>query len=64
MTGKRLYELLCDEWGKRSYWDRKHLPDGKDWCLADDHLPAWAFLRPYEKRTFNAVAERITRTRR
>jgi hypothetical protein len=61
MTGRRLYELVCDAHGDLPLWLRGR---------AEDQLPsslkAWAHLTDAERRMFNGAARRIVarRTRR
>lgn len=61
MTGRRLYELICDGWGGHQLWQRTS--DYNRLGLPAD-LPAWPFLSYAEKRTFNLAAARLKGVRR
>lgn len=59
MTGRRLYDLLCDEWARNRLYERERAPN-----LLRVTPPAWPFLEPAERSTLNRTAERSTPKRR
>lgn len=59
MTGRRLYDLLCDEWSKRGVYDRDR---GK--VMRCQEPVAWPFLSHAERTTFSRIAARIKGVRR
>lgn len=64
MTGRRLYELLCDAHAERDAYYRN--PDrfqGNRLGLVEE-LPAWPFLAQGERRMFNQIAARLKGVRR
>lgn len=63
MTGRRLYELLCDAHEESGdYW---RAPERDDNLLdLPVNLPAWPFLSSVEKRKFTRVALRLKGVKR
>lgn len=59
MTGRRLYDLMCDEWAKETQWARE-----KAEFFPQNPPFAWAFLKHADRATFNRVAARIKSTKR
>ena len=53
MTGRRLYDLLCDGWIEQTNWSREH---GN---LLPAQLLAWPFLTAAERSALNKAAARI-----
>lgn len=52
MTGRRLYDLFCDEHERRPQWSRD-----ENLGLSQS-LIAWPFLTHSERMMFNAIARR------
>jgi hypothetical protein len=71
MTGRRLYELVCDGWGSLPTWDRTGpVSNGEGYGLARNNmtgagtLPAWPFLSAAERTAWSRAAARIKGVKR
>lgn len=63
MTGRRLYDLVCDGWASTGeYW--RSPERGTNVLGLPAKPPAWPFLSDAEKRTFNSAAARLKGVRR
>jgi hypothetical protein len=61
MTGRKLYDLLCDAYAEQGTWGRQFAQffPGKD-----EPIVAWAFLSQTERRAFSRAAAKATPKRR
>lgn len=60
MTGRRLYDLICDGWHAQGGWGRT-----RDYNVLLPPTPvAWPFLSGYEQKALSQAAARISKVRR
>lgn len=60
MTGRRLYDLLCDAHAARDLWYRRNA----NMLGLKEELVAWPHLSVGERRMFNQAAARLRGVRR
>ncbi|MCR4341819.1 MAG: hypothetical protein NUW01_18240 [Gemmatimonadaceae bacterium] len=58
MTGRKLYDALTDAWAAQPNWQRN------DGLFLQNSPPAWGFLHPVERDTFNSTARALTTKKR
>lgn len=67
MTGRRLYDELCDSWQltQRRHWDNvKKRYFGDSGAVLEGIPVAWAFLTNEERTAFHRAARRLTPKKR